>query len=200
MMSGVLPTPLSSLKRFANSRIEERPKCELCSALIGDVHDHLLDPRKRSLSCACPSCSLLFPAGAGAAYRRIVRHSTRLVGTALDDGDWDALGVPVRLVFLVPSEVHGRVFALYPNAAGLVEAHVPTSAWNLLVERHPELHRVRPETDAAVLDGLSAEGRVYHVSIDVCHEWLGVLRRERAKGIFDEFERLVRDPDGGAHG
>ena len=117
----------------------------------------------------------------------------------LGNDDFDMLGVPVRLVFLGPSRVHDCTFAVYPNAAGATEARLPFDSWNTLVDSHPSLARIEPDVEGLFVSALGTESDSYHLSVDVCHRIIGVLRSRPSGGaVRREVERLLVEMTGGA--
>ncbi|HVW28730.1 MAG TPA: DUF5947 family protein [Polyangiaceae bacterium] len=173
-----VPRALSALRRFA--RREETPDpCDLCGLALEGRHDHLLDPAARRIACACRACSLLFPEGGGARFRRIRSRAQLLRGEALTDDHLAALGVPVRLFYLCPSRIHDTVFAVYPNAAGATEAKVALPAWEALLRDRPALSEIQPEVEGLLCDQLSGRSRCFLASVDVCRHFVGLLGGRR---------------------
>jgi hypothetical protein len=194
---------LTALKRFVR-REEPAAHCDLCAASLRDEHDHLVEPETRSLVCACRPCALLFPEGPGARYRRIRSRAVRVPGLHFDDAALAALGVPVRLAILCPSQVHDAVFALFPNAAGATEATIPMVEWSAAVVAHPVLAPVTivPDAEALIIDQMSGRSRCFVASLDVCHHFIGLLRA-RSGAQESSLARAMRFLDGlpgGGHG
>src|SRR6185503_20065452 len=119
---------LRALERFARGpapRRSEAERCEVCGAPIGDRHRHLVELGPGALLCACSACAILFvDSGAGARFRTIPDEVTIDPGFELDDAEWSALGIPVRLAFVTVGETDGLPLARYPSPAGPVEAPV----------------------------------------------------------------------------
>jgi len=48
-------------------------RCEMCREVLGERHGHVVDLEKRSLSCTCRACYLLFTheGAAGGRYRAV---------------------------------------------------------------------------------------------------------------------------------
>ena len=172
---------LAVLRRFTQP-VESHARCDLCSLTIEADHPHLLDPAERSLLCGCRACALLFSGhvaeGDARRYVRIEPRTERLPKLVIEEHEWSMLDLPVRLVFLCPSAVHARTFALYPNPAGVTEAHVSTDVWNQLVVAHPVLDTVRADVQAVIIDARAGQCTCYAVSIDVCHRLVGLLRSD----------------------
>jgi hypothetical protein len=166
---------MSALRRFA-VRQEAAARCDLCASALGEPHHHLLEPEKRELVCACNGCALLFPESGEADFR--------------------ALELPVRLAFLCPSRVHGRTFAIYPNPGGTTEATVPPAAWADLLAAYPVAAGIEPDVEGLLIDHLDGRKRCFVASLDVCHYFVGLLRRESLA----EAMRFIDGLDGGARG
>ena len=189
---------LSTLRRFAYPEPAVE-RCELCASPLREPHEHLLEPNTRQLLCACADCGVLFRAELAAKYRRVRPCATPLRDVQLDEEQWTALDVPVRLVFLVPSVVHERVFALYPNAIGFTEGVIPKLAWRALVNAYPMLERIEPEVQGLLVDGLSDRCQCYQLSIDTCHRVVRLIRGKHGRGmaLSRELERALGALDGG---
>jgi hypothetical protein len=183
---------LAALRRFARPE-PAAVRCDLCAATLLEPHDHLLDVQSRRLACACLPCSMLFPSHTGGVYRRIVSCQVPLPGIVLDDPRWNALGIPVRLVFIVASAVHGRVFALYPNAAGLSETVIASAAWDAFVSAYPVLAEIEPDVQGLLVDGISDECQCFRASIDVCHRLAGLMRDTSGRSAVSSELRYARD-------
>lgn len=192
---------LASLRKFTTPQaVPQTSRCDLCGNDVRDPHEHVFEPRERRLSCACTSCAILFPSSPGSRHRRVVTRAERLTTTFGAD-DWELLGVPVRLAFFVPSDVHDKLLAVYPSARGTVEALLPMHTWQTLVEAHPELSAVEHDVEGLLVDAVKSPPSMYRASIDVCFGLLGALRASGAGLIgsagIDGFIAAVR---GGAHG
>lgn len=183
----------SALRRFT-LREEPHDPCDLCGVPIADRHDHLLEPETRRIACVCRACGLLFPDDAGGRFRRIRSRALPLLNAALNDADFHALGIPVRLFYLCPSRIHQTVFAVYPNTAGATEATVALSDWEALVCGHPALSVVEAEVDGLLCDHLGGRTRCFVASLDVCRHFVGLLG---ARGSVPEAIRFLDGIDGG---
>jgi hypothetical protein len=74
----------------------------------------------------------------------------------------------VDLAFLVHRSTIGRIVALYPSPAGLVEAGVELM--------HPLLADLRPDVEALLVNRTAGRRDYYLVSIDECYRLVGLLR------------------------
>lgn len=198
------PGALATLRRFMRTPTAAATCCDLCAAEVADEHDHLLDPKQRKVACACRACALLFSGDTSARYRRLESRKLPMPEMRLSESEWDLLDIPVRLVFLCPSSVHDRVFATYPSPAGAVEANVPSGVWQTLVQAHPALSVLKPDVEALIADGRGGSPGCCVVSIDVCHQLLGLLRantREHVepRAAWREMERVLGALYGGSH-
>lgn len=181
-----------ALKRFVQERPVEQ-RCELCAAAIDPSHEHLYEPQKRSLMCACKACALLFPETGEASYRRLVTRPPERADLSFEERDLGLLELPVRLAFLMPSQVHGSLFVSFPNARGATESQLPLSRWDEFRERHPQLGLLRPELDVLALDARREPTLSALLSIDVYLAMLGRLRGAPvATQAWQEFEQALR--------
>ena len=78
--------------------------CGVCRQAIDDEqHEHLIDLEKRALLCSCSTCATLF-AQEGTApvarYRVVPKRVLVDPNFQMDDAQWAALAVPVRLAFV----------------------------------------------------------------------------------------------------
>jgi len=60
---------VATLRRFVGSPAAER--CELCGSALGTAHQHLVEPAKRRLLCACESCVGKIAAASNSEYRLV---------------------------------------------------------------------------------------------------------------------------------
>jgi len=177
--------PLRSLERFARppraTARGGRTTCEICAAPAGEPHRHVLDLQRRALACACGACATLFvDAGAGGGRFRTVpdrvRYDPAFAPTA---EEWAALGVPVRLAFLVREGVSRRWTAFLPGAAGAVEAELSPAAAEALVARTPLAPAAEPDVEALLVHGGRGAARLecLLVPVSACYELAGHIRR-----------------------
>ena len=123
------------LRQLARRRpvAEGEERCELCSAPLATTHQHLLDPKKRQIVCACDGCVILFCGQTGAHYLRVPRRIQRLVGFQMSDLQWEALMLPINLAFFYRDSAAGRVLAMYPSPAGATESLLSLESWEEIV-------------------------------------------------------------------
>ncbi|HZS40082.1 MAG TPA: DUF5947 family protein [Polyangia bacterium] len=192
---------LSALRRFARPRPRDVEVCGLCGAAVPPAHEHLIDPAARQLECACGACAILF--AGQAKWRRVRRRVERLHGFVLDDAQWNALAIPIRLAFFTHSSAAGRVVAFYPSPAGAAEAWLPPQAWAELVAANPVLASLEPDVEALLVDRARGAERHYRVSIDECYRVVGLIKLHwRGLGggaeVWTHLDRFFAELDGGA--
>jgi len=183
--AGVLPPhPASSrvatgLRRFA-AAAPHRPsaapdeRCELCGERLASTHAHMVDPRNRSIACACTACALLFTRPGGR-YRTVpdrVCHDPR---TPLTDAEWAELAIPVSVAFFFVNSALGRVVASYPSPAGVTECELDLDAWDRLAAAHPLLRALLPDVEA-ILVVREPSAETFLLPIDACYSLAGALR------------------------
>lgn len=167
------------LRRFLRPRERPGKVCEMCGEPLGERHSHTVDLTHRSLLCTCLSCGLLFTTAgaAGGRYRTVPDRHRRVDDLVLTAAQWDALAIPVGLVFLFRNSAMGRVVALYPSPAGATESELPVDAWDGIVAANPVLADCEDDVEAVLLRRLDGEGfACYLVPVDACYTLVGVVR------------------------
>ncbi len=163
------------LQRFVTAAPEQE-RCELCGATIASVHSHLLDVANRRLRCACETCVRAL--GESVGFRRLRPETEHLSDFELSDGDWEALQLPIDLVFFYQSTADGGPVALYPGPAGAMTSALSQEAWRRLVEANPRLDGFSPDVEALLINRTKGARRYYRVSIDRCYALVGIIRSE----------------------
>jgi len=162
---------ISALRRFVREKPPAVERCELCSAPLSPRHEHLVDPARRELKCACTACALLFPDGTR--LLRVRPRAELLADFQLSDTQWDALRLPIGLAFFLRTA--SRVTAFYPGPAGATESLVPLDAWEEIARLNAlELQR---DVEALLVNRVGAAREHYLVSVDQCYGLVGILRR-----------------------
>src|ERR1700730_15232265 len=95
-------TPVPSfLRQVARRRpiADGAERCELCSAELATVHQHLLDPRKREIACSCAGCGGLFCRQPGAPSLPIPRRFHAHPHFKMPNLQWESLMIPINLAF-----------------------------------------------------------------------------------------------------
>jgi hypothetical protein len=170
----------SILRRFARKR-PDIEICELCGAELGAAHPHLIEPARRRLACACEACAILFSGRATAKYKRVSQRVRTLRNFRLDDGQWDALAIPIGLAFFFYSSQAHKVVAFYPSPAGATESLLSLDAWSQLATTNPVLHEMEPDVEALLVNRVgrrdgAAPPSYYLAPIDACYRLVGVIR------------------------
>lgn len=202
-----MTTPYDVLARIRSNRAPEPAgeRCEMCSELIADEHQHVVNVAGRQLMCVCRGCYLLFTdREADLRYRAVPDRYLAFPDFALDRRAWEALQIPVGVAFFFINSDLVRTVAFYPGPAGACESELDLDAWNALRAadsraRLPlddvEALLVRvPETDSSD-NGESAQPQSYLVPIDACYEFVGRLRAlwrgfdggQQAREFIDDF-------------
>jgi len=171
------------LKRFARNRAAAAERCELCGVTLGQEHEHLVQPARHRLVCACTACAILFSDQGNAAYRRVPRRVVRLDAFAVSDAQWEALSIPIGLAFFFRSSPTGKVTAYYPSPAGATESLLPMVPWADLVAANPRLEQMEPDVEALLVNRIAqtrasapGAGDGYLVPIDACYGLVGIIR------------------------
>ena len=174
-------TAVSALRRFASRAVTREEVCDLCGVRVGGEHQHLVDPVKRRLMCACDACAILFD-NANGTFTRVPRTIRRLPGAAFGPRQWDALSIPIGVAFFFVSSPQERVVAMYPSPAGATESLLPLTTWDELVPQGSPVRALKPDVEALLVNRLrelpSAECRDYLVPIDLCYRLVGIIRAE----------------------
>lgn len=173
--STVSQSTISKLRSFVRAPRAQLELCELCSAPIAPLHQHLLELEKRQVLCACDGCAILFGGNARQRYRRIPRDLRRLDHFLMDDHEWESLLIPINLAFFVFSSAAARVLAYYPSPGGVMESTLDLDYWNVIVERNPILLRFEPDVEALLVNRLSTP-QYYRAPIDHCYRLVGIVR------------------------
>lgn len=156
------------------------PRCEMCGEPITEEHQHCVNVEQRTLLCSCRPCYLLFTAeGAAIKFRAVPDRYLRFPDFELGPGIWDALEIPVGLVFVFHNSTMGRVAAFYPGPAGATESMLPLDAWASVVAANPDLSALRPDVEALLLRARPDDSAYdcFLVPVDSCYELIGRLRQ-----------------------
>jgi len=153
-------------------------RCELCGAVLGARHGHVVGLDQRSLRCACRPCYLLFTRE-GAATGRFRAVPERYVSDPahrLTDADWDELQIPVTTAFFFTNSELDRVVACYPSPAGATECLLDLDSWERLRRTHPLLAEAAPDVEAVYVTRTDAGLEAFLVPIDACYALVGQVR------------------------
>src|SRR5262249_31412401 len=148
-------------------RRRETPRCELCAALIGRPHAHVVEIDKGTLACACAACAVLFRDGTR--WRTVPSEVKKVAAPRLD--------IPVKLAFVVRRKDSWTAYL--PSPGGAVETAIsPLSA------------ALQPDVEALLLNG----DECFVVPIDVAYELTAVVRKNwrgfSGGGAFDAVEEF----------
>lgn len=204
MATGPLHNWASQLRRFVASAGVER--CDFCGKVIPSEHPHLLERAARRFLCACQGCA--FSLGASEKFWLVSPHADALSDFAISDAQWDALQIPIDMVFLFHSSAAGRPVAIYPSPAGPMESLLTLEAWNDLVEANPILAKLEPDVEALLVNRTDGAREYYRVSIDRAYALVGLIRKQwrglsggaEAWGAIHGFFASLRAASAGASG
>jgi hypothetical protein len=166
---------LAALRRFA-TRPEAALPCDLCGGGLDAVHEHVFDPARRDLRCACPGCAGLLSEAPASRWRRVRAFSRRLEAAPVTALHWNALAIPIEVAFLYRS-TGGEGRAVYPSPAGATESHPSVGAWDSVAAEVPALAALAPDVEVLLVSRLGETPEQYVVSIDVAYALVGVMRR-----------------------
>jgi hypothetical protein len=175
---------LSALEPFARawrSAAPDQERCGVCARAIDEErHEHLVDLESRALLCACPTCGTTF-AQPGAGGRKLRLVPTRVAvdpGFRLDDAQWTALAIPVRLAFIFFNSRLARWVALYPSPGGAAEADPPPAALEALAAATRLIAEIEPDVEALLVYGRRGGPlETFLAPVDACYRLVGEVRR-----------------------
>jgi hypothetical protein len=181
-----VPSFLRQFTRRGSSSAGPEERCELCSAPLATAHQHLLDPKKRQIVCACDGCVILFCGQTGAHYLRVPRRIQRLSGFRMTDLQWESLMIPINLAFFYRDSAANRVLAMYPSPAGATESLLSLESWEEIAAQNKALQRMEPDVEALLVNridhvrnngqGGGAAAEYFIVPIDECYRLVGIIR------------------------
>jgi hypothetical protein len=187
--------------------------CEMCAEPVGDGHSHVVNLDSRNILCTCRACYLLFThqGAAGGRYRAVPDRYLHDPSFKLDDVQWEALQIPVRVAFFFDNSAMGQVVAFYPSPAGATESLLPLEAWADVVAANPALTDLAPDVEALLVQRTGDGFECFLIPIDACYELVGLVRMhwkgfdggqeawEAIDGFFDRLREQSRplDQEGG---
>jgi hypothetical protein len=198
-------SPFDVLTRITSNQRAPEPageRCEMCSELIADEHQHVVNVAGRQLMCVCRACYLLFTDGnAQLRYRSVPDRYLSFGDFALDRHTWEVLQIPVRVAFFFTNSELGRTVAFYPGPAGATESELDMDAWNAISGADPRVGLLADDVEALLVrvpaedEDENAGPQCYLVPIDACYEFVGRLRRlwrgfdggQEARAFIDSF-------------
>ncbi len=165
----------------AQSARAEGERCGVCAHAVDDAqHDHLVDLELRALLCACSACAALFAqqGTSGARYRVVPTRVLVDPAFQMDDAQWAALAIPVRLAFFFYNTQLVRWVGLYPSPGGAAEAELPPAAFPQLSTATRLIDQIEPDVEALLVYGRrAAKLETFLVPIDACYRLVGEVRR-----------------------
>ncbi|GHO67752.1 hypothetical protein KSC_066440 [Ktedonobacter sp. SOSP1-52] len=174
----IVPPPLRALRRFARTQPIEQASaehCELCGEVLASEHRHLLDLSSRACLCSCNACTLLFAAERQQArYRAIPRRVLLLSDFQLDEAQWEALMLPVNMVYIFRTAQGARAF--YPSPAGAMESLLGLEQWQSILAANPVLEEMEEDVEALLINRVREQREYYLAPIDVCYQLVGKIR------------------------
>ncbi|MBV8780341.1 MAG: hypothetical protein JO353_02985 [Phycisphaerae bacterium] len=197
--------PIAALRRFSKPRGPEE-RCDLCAAGIAPDHQHLLDPAKREVVCACDACAILFGASSSQRFKRVPRRIETWSDVQISDEQWQGLGVPISLAFFFFSTPAQQIVTMYPSPAGATESIVPFDAWDALIQSNPRIAGLEADVEALLVNRIGGVRHCYRAPIDECFKLVGLVRtnwRGMSGGIemwkqigefFDDLARRSSEP------
>jgi hypothetical protein len=165
----------SFLKQFARRR-STAERCELCSAELSPMHQHLLDPKKRQILCSCDGCAILFCGQAGAHFLRVPRRIRALSDFQMPDLQWESLMIPISLAFFYRDSAADKVMAMYPSPAGAIESLLSLESWTEIAAEHPALQKMESDVETFLVNRVRMPAEYYIVPIDECYRLVGLIR------------------------
>ena len=163
------------LRQFAR-KAATGERCELCSASLGAVHQHLLDPKKREIICSCDGCAVLFCGQQGAHFLRVPRRIRALADFQMADLQWESLMIPINLAFFYRDTAAVKMMAMYPSPAGAIESLLSLEAWSEISAEHPALQKMEADVEAFLVHRVGTPAQYYIVPIDECYRLVGLIR------------------------
>jgi Family of unknown function (DUF5947) len=153
-------------------------RCEMCREVLGERHGHVVDLEKRSLSCTCRACYLLFTheGAAGGRYRAVPEYVSHDPGRPLTDADWNELQIPVAMAFFFYNSALDRVVAGYPSPGGATECELDLAAWDRLAAAYPLLAALAPDVEAIFVNRTEHGNEMFLIPVDECYSLVGELR------------------------
>jgi len=187
--------------------------CDLCAARLPDPHTHVVDIRTRRLLCTCLVCGTLDhtsprrQAAIGSTagrYRVVPRRYVRLPSMTISAAQWQALAIPVDLVFFFFNSTLGRTVALYPGPLGATESLLPLDAWSTAAEANPWIEASAPDVEGLLVRKIDDDYPCVLVPIDACYALVGRIRKhwsgfgggERVRTEIDSFFTAILEQAG----
>ena len=170
---------MTGLRRFLSRPAPgEEPiaeRCDLCATPVPPEHPHLVHVTERWMRCACGPCAFLFDAPGAGEYRRVPDRYLTDPANAATEAQWEALSIPVGVVFFLRSSATGGIVACYPSPAGATESELPLDAWDGGVGALPLAAELATDVEALLLR--REPPTCLLVPIDACYRLVGLARK-----------------------
>jgi uncharacterized protein DUF5947 len=168
-----LQTPSPSLAPKPGER------CDFCATPVSEGHGHVVSVETRRLMCACRPCYLLFThdGAAGGKYRSVPDRYRSVGDEVFTAAEWEALQIPVGMVFVFFNTSIGRPVAFYPSPAGATESLLSMDAWDAVRRGTPAVATILPDVEALLVHRTRESSECFIVPIDACYELVGRMRR-----------------------
>jgi hypothetical protein len=153
--------------------------CELCGALAGEPHSHVIDITDRRLMCVCRPCHILFahPGSGAGRFRSVPDRYVRLAQSEQSHLPWYEWPIPVGIAFVILSSTLGRAVAFYPSPAGATESNIEVGDWAELSRTVPELATMEPDVEALLVCRRRESCKAWIVPVDACYSLVGRIRK-----------------------
>ena len=178
-------------------------RCEMCAEPLDGRHGHVAALRDRAVMCTCRGCYLLFTAegAAGGRFRAVPERYLYDPAFPITEALWDALAIPVRMVFFFHNSDLDRTVAFYPSPAGATESELDLGAWTEIQARNPAFADLAADVEALLLHRHGDGYECFLLPIDACYELVGLVRMhwrgfdggERAHDEIDAFFARLRE-------
>ena len=145
---------------------------------LGDGHSHVVNLDSRQILCTCRACWLLFThrGASGGRYRAVPDRYLHDPGFRLDEGQWDALQIPVRIAFLFRHGDGREWVAFYPSPAGATQSLLALDSWADGVAANPVFGTAEPDVEAVLVQRADDGFEAFVVPITACYELVARVR------------------------
>jgi hypothetical protein len=166
---------VATVRRFVMTKIHIET-CDFCARSLPPAHKHLIEPTTRQFYCACDPCALKLESDGR--FRAVSPKTEQLRRFHLTDPTWEAMQLPIDIVFFFLNGEYLRPTAIYPSPAGGMESALSVQAWTSLIEANPSLADMEPDVEALLVNRTKSARDYYRVSIDRCYALIGLIRTQ----------------------
>jgi hypothetical protein len=196
---------VATVRRFVATE-PATEKCDFCFQAVAPHHRHVIDISTRQFLCACDNCAAALE-GNGR-FRGLSPKTERLTHFRISDYEWEAMQLPIDIVFFFLSGEDLRPTAIYPSPAGGLESALSKEAWSTLIAANPSLADIEPYVEALLVNRIKSARDYYRVSIDRCYALVGVIRTrwrglsggadvwDDVRDFFDALNQSAQNDDG----